>query len=203
MEKLKTTAQKLDTVFKVLQSVLFALAIAAGVCIALIAIGFALRLDPDTIATGYEMLDIGFLELSVTDACAPDKWLVLLEAAIMLALSAVCVLIGLKGVGHIRTILGAMTEGAPFSDAVCTALKKLSVTGVLLGLAGNALDLTQFLFLMFVYDLPKLLLSQNIQQATGNYVFDAGFLIWSGVLLLLSYVFRYGTQLQQLSDETL
>jgi hypothetical protein len=32
---------------------------------------------------------------------------------------------------------------------------------------------------------------------------DISFLICSGILLLLSYIFRYGSELQQLSDETL
>jgi len=32
---------------------------------------------------------------------------------------------------------------------------------------------------------------------------DLSFLIYWAILMLLSYVFRYGEQLQQLSDETL
>jgi len=38
---------------------------------------------------------------------------------------------------------------------------------------------------------------------TGMFKIDLSFLIYWAILMLLSYVFRYGEQLQQLSDETL
>ena len=42
-----------------------------------------------------------------------------------------------------------------------------------------------------------------IRSVTVNYTFDLGFVIVFFVLLLMSYIFSYGAQLQQLSDETL
>ena len=56
---------------------------------------------------------------------------------------------------------------------------------------------------IFVYDLPGLMISEKITHITGNFKVDLSFLIYWAILLLLSYVFRYGEGLQQLSDETL
>ena len=76
MKKLTATASKLHTVFSIAEKVLMALAIAAIVCAALIGVGFLLGLDPDTVATGYESIDIGYLELQIADRFGPDKWVV-------------------------------------------------------------------------------------------------------------------------------
>ena len=54
MEKLTKTASTLKNIFNIMEKVLLALAIAAAVCTGLIVLGWLLRLDPDTIATGYE-----------------------------------------------------------------------------------------------------------------------------------------------------
>ena len=56
---------------------------------------------------------------------------------------------------------------------------------------------------VFVYDLPGLLLSEKIIHEGGMVQVDLTFLIYWAILMLLSYVFRYGEGLQQLSDETL
>ena len=48
-----------------------------------------------------------------------------------------------------------------------------------------------------------LLLSEKITHVGGMFKIDLTFLIFWAILTLLSYVFRYGEDLQQLSDETL
>ena len=45
--------------------------------------------------------------------------------------------------------------------------------------------------------------SAFIRSITVNYTFDAGFLLIFAVLMLVSWIFEYGTELQKLSDETL
>lgn len=203
MEKLTKTASTLKNIFNIMEKVLFALAIAAAVCTGLILLGWLLRWDPDTIATGYESLDIGFLELQIADAFAPDKWIVLLEAAIMLALSCGCCLVGRQIVLSISAILDPISNGQPFSDAVSTNLKKLAILCIVLGIAFNLFGIAELIFITFVYDLPGLLISEKITHVGINYSIDISFLVVSGILLLLSYIFRYGAELQQLSDETL
>lgn len=203
MKKLTNTAKKLDTFFKIMQAVLSALAIAAAVCTGLILIGWLFDFDPNVLATGYETLDIGFLELEIAGAHAPSQWIVLLQAGIILALCSVCCVLGHCEIKCIRAILHPMTEGQPFSSAISVNLKKLAVLSIFTGIAINCVDLAEQIILAVAYDLPGLLISEKITHIGINYTFDLTFLVYSAVLLLLSYVFSYGTQLQELSDETL
>lgn len=203
MEKLTKTASTLNAIFNIMEKVLFALAIAAAVCTGLIVVGFFLGWNPDTIATGYESLDIGFLELHIADNFGPDKWLILLQAAIILAISCGCCLIGRQIVLCISGILSPISEGQPFHDTIGANLKKLAILTIVLGVAFNLFAIAELIFATFAYDLPGLLISKKITHVDINYTIDISFLIVSGILLLLSYIFRYGTELQKLSDETL
>ena len=203
MNNLSNTAKKLDKIFEIVHIVLGALAIACIVGVALIAVAYILKWDPSQIGTGYENFDIGFLELTVSEAYAPDKWLILLQAAITLAVSCRLLYDGRRGVGYIRQILQPMTEEKPFDSVVSTNLKKLARLSINLGILYNIIILSEQIIAVFVYGLPELLISEKITHVGGMFQIDLTFLIYWAILLLLSYVFRYGEQLQQLSDETL
>jgi len=203
MNNLSNTAKKLDKVLEIAHIVFGALAIACIVGVALIAAAYILRLDPSMIGTGYENFDVGFLELTVAESYAPDKWMILLQAAITLAVSCRLMYDARRGVGYIREILNPMKEEKPFDTIVSTNLKKLAKLSINLGILGNIIILSEQIMSVFVYDLPGLLISEKITQVGGMFNVDLTFLIYWAILLLLSYVFRYGEELQQLSDETL
>jgi len=203
MNNLSTTAKKLDKVFEIFGIVLFAVSIACIVFIVLIALAYVLKLDPEMIGTGYENFDVGFLELTVAKAYAPSKWLVLLQAAIMLIASFRLCYDGRKGVGYIREILQPMKEEKPFDGIVSTNLQKLARLSINLGILANVIILSEQIMAVFVYDLPGLLISEKITHVGGMFNVDLTFLIYWAILMLLSFVFRHGEQLQQLSDETL
>ena len=203
MNNLSNTAKKLDKVLEIVHIVFGALAIACIVGVALIAAAYILKWDPSMIGTGYENFDIGFLELTVADSYAPDKWLVLLQAAITLAVSCRLLYDGRRGVGYIREILHPMTEEKPFDTIVSTNLKKLARLSINLGILYNIILLSEQIITVFVYDLPGLLISEKIAHVGGMFQVDLTFVVYWAVLLLLSYIFRYGEELQQLSDETL
>ena len=203
MNNLSNTAKKLDKVLEIVHIVFGALAIACIVGVALIAAAYILKWDPSTIGTGYENFDIGFLELTVAEAYAPNKWLVLLQAAITLAVSCRLLYDSRRGVGYIREILHPMTEEKPFDTIVSTNLKKLARLSINLGILYNIILLSEQIITVFVYDLPGLLISEKIAHVGGMFQVDLTFVVYWAVLLLLSYIFRYGEELQQLSDETL
>ena len=203
MNNLSNTAKKLDKVLEIVHIVFGALAIACIVGVALIAAAYILKWDPSMIGTGYENFDIGFLELTVAESYAPDKWLVLLQAAITLAVSCRLLYDGRRGVGYIREILQPMTEEKPFDTIVSTNLKKLARLSINLGILYNIIILSEQIITVFVYDLPGLLISEKISHVGGMFQVDLTFVVYWAVLLLLSYIFRYGEELQQLSDETL
>ena len=203
MNNLSNTAKKLDKVFEIAHIVLGALVIGFLVCTALIAVAYVLKLDPSMIGTHYENFDIGFLELTVAEAYAPDKWLVLLHAAVILLVSSRLCYDGRRGVGYVREILQPMKEEKPFASIVSTNLKKLARLSINLGILGNIIILADQIISVFVYDLPALLISEKITHVTGMFKVDLTFIVYWAILMLLSYVFRYGESLQQLSDETL
>ena len=203
MNNLSNTAKKLDKVFEIAHIVLGALVIGFLVCTALIAVAYVLKLDPSTIGTHYENFDIGFLELTVAEAYAPDKWLVLLHAAVILLVSSRLCYDGRRGVGYVREILQPMKEEKPFASIVSTNLKKLARLSINLGILGNIIILADQIISVFVYDLPALLVSEKITHVGGMFEVDLSFVVYWAILMLLSYVFSYGEQLQQLDDETL
>ena len=203
MNNLSNTAKKLDKIFEIAYIVLGALAIGFLVCVALIAVAYIFKLDPSMIGTAYENFDIGFLELTVAEAYAPDKWLVLLQAAITLLVGCRLMYEGRRGVGYIREILLPMKEEKPFDSIVSTNLKKLAKLSITLGILYNIIILSEQAMTVFAYNLPALLVSEKIARVTGMFSVDLTFLVYWAILLLLSYVFRYGEELQQLSDETL
>ena len=203
MNNLTTTARKLDKVLEIAHIVLGALAIACIVGVALIAIAWLFKLDPGMIGTGYENFDIGFLELTVAESYAPNKWLILLQGAITLAVGCRLAYDARRGVGYIREILHPMKDEKPFDTVVSTNLKKLARLSINLGILYNIIILSEQIMTVFVFGLPELLISEKILHVGGMFQVDLTFLIYWAALLLLSYVFRYGESLQQLSDETL
>ena len=203
MNNLSNTAKKLDKVFEIAHIVLGALVIGFLVCTALIAVAYVLKLDPSMIGTHYENFDIGFLELTVAEAYAPNKWLVLLHAAVILLVSSRLCYDGRRGVGYVREILQPMKEEKPFASIVSTNLKKLARLSINLGILGNIIILADQIISVFVYDLPALLVSEKITHVGGMFEVDLSFVVYWAILMLLSYVFSYGEQLQQLDDETL
>lgn len=203
MNNLTNTAKKLDKVFEIAHIVFGALAIASIVGVALIVVAYVLKLDPEFIGTDYEQFDIGYLELEIAPAFAPDKWLVLAQAAFTLLVSCRLFYDGRRGLGYVREILKPMIDEKPFDSIVSTNLKKLAKLSIVIGILVNIIILSEQIMTVFVYDLPGLLISEKITHVTGMFKIDLTFLIYWAILMLLSYVFRYGESLQQLSDETL
>ena len=203
MNNLTNTAKKLDKIFEIASIVLGALAIASAVFIVLIGLGYVLKWDPEFIGTGYASFNVGFLELEAAPGYGPDPWLVLGHTAFTLAVAILLLLDGRRGIGYVRGILQPMTEDKPFDSSASINLKKLAKFSIRIGILWNIIKLSEMIVMVFVYDLPGLLLSEKISYVSGMCQVDLTFLVYWAILTLLSYVFQHGQQLQQLSDETL
>ena len=203
MNNLTNTAKKLDKIFEIAGIVLGALAVAAVVLIVLIGLAYVMDWDPEFIGTGYASFDVGFLELEAAPGYGPNPWLVLGHTAFTLAVSILLLLDGRRGIGYIRSILQPMVEEKPFDSSASINLKKLAKLSIRIGVLWNIIALSETIVMVFVYDLPSLLLSEKVSHIGGTFQVDLSFLIYWAILTLLSYVFQYGQQLQQLSDETL
>lgn len=203
MNNLTNTAKKLDKFFEIARIVLGALAVAAVVFIVLIGLAYVMDWDPEFIGTGYASFDVGFLELEAAPGYGPDPWLVLGHAAFTLAVGILLLLDGRRGIGYIRNILQPMTEEKPFDSSASINLKMLAKLSIRVGILWNIIVLSETIIMVFVYDLPSLLISEKISHISGTFQVDLSFLIYWAIFTLLSYVFQHGQQLQQLSDETL
>lgn len=203
MEKLVKTAKNLDTVFKILSVAVKIGTVCVVVGLGILAAGFAFDLPPEFIGMNWEVADLGFLTITVSGDSVPGLKPILGQAAAELALSLACLVIVQRMIKCVRSILRPMTQGAPFESSVSTNLKRLAGYILFLGIGLNCRETISRLLLVKAFDLTRLLASDHITQLTFHYQFNIGFVIVSAAFLLLSYIFRYGEELQQLSDETL
>jgi uncharacterized membrane protein len=203
MKKLFTTAKTLDKILNIVYAVFGAFAIAAIVVVAMAGISYALNWETESLLTSFASFDIGFLEIEVAPDFIPDAGIVLMQAIVILIGACVTVVLARKGIVYIRQILKPMAEEKPFDSIVSTNLRKLAKLNIFIGILANVVLLAEQFILVFAYDLHGLILSDKIPVVNFNFDFDLNFLISWGILMLLSYVFQYGEQLQQLSDETL
>ena len=207
MDKLTSTARKIDIVFKIAEIMLKIAFVACLVCIGIVVVGKVFDLPDEMIGTVDQLLEFGPLTLTVADAYTPDFDSMLIQAAAMLALGAGCSFLGILCVKAIRAILAPMKDGKPFASETSKNLRKLGWLGLviclILGAAVQVMEAISLLTLFIVQKMDTLLISDKISHVNVNISFDPSFLIIPAVFFLLAYVFKYGEQLQTLSDETL
>ena len=197
--KLSKGAAIIDRILKILQG--FAL---AGVIVAAIFIPLTLILGQKIVA------DASSLELGVvTLRLAGDASAYLDEGN--LKVSIVCVLICMILISAaawycirvLREILVPMKAGQPFARGISAKIRKLAWT-VLIG--GGVAEMGGVLAEVFetrAYHLERLLDMDRIATVAYNFDVDLWFLGAALVLFFLSFIFRYGEELQREADETL
>ena len=203
MDKLTSTARKIDIVFKIADIMLKIAFVACLVCIGIVVVGKVFDLPDEMIGNVDQLLEFGPLTLTVADAYTPDFDSMLIQAAAMLALGAGCSFIGILCVKAIRAILAPMKDGKPFASETSKNLRKLGWLSLILGAAVQVMEGISLFTLFIVQKIDTLLISDKISHVNVNISFDPSFLIIPAVFFLLADVFKYGEQLQTLSDETL
>ena len=122
---------------------------------------------------------------------------ILLMAGALFGLSMALVILHL-----LKKIIKPMTEGKPFAASAAPCIRKIAwiyLAGDLVFQAVlHAISYSAF----YQLKLHELLAGDIIPQVRYQADFSLNSLFIFGILLLLSLVFRYGQQLQQLSDET-
>jgi hypothetical protein len=190
--KMVKTAKVIDKVLRILRGISLAGCIVCVVFMVLVPI-----LRESIVMVGY--INLGNISLAIADSSIIN-WDTLI---LSLELELVAGLIGCAFVWYALTLLlrviAPMKEGRPFEAGISNQIRKLA----LITLVGGAITETVTVFAsrtaMNAYDFAALLNSEYSYNGT----FDLSFLVGAVVLLLLSYVFRYGEELQRESDETL
>lgn len=102
-----------------------------------------------------------------------------------------------------RKILLPMKEGLPFDESVYKNFRKL---GVFTLIGGGMISSGRVLIDTMsyrAYEVQNLFISDKIIECRLEPRIDLGFILIAFVFFLMSYIFRYGAELQKQSDETL
>ena len=105
------------------------------------------------------------------------------------------------GLQLLRKVLRPMAEHRPFSGTGKT-LQKLGFVSLAIALVENGTDYWLHSIMEHGYHLADLFRGSLITDVDFLFQVDYTFLLAASVFFLLSWVFQYGEELQQLSDET-
>ena len=202
MDKLIKTATILDNIFKILGIMLMIAVVTCLVCAGIVLVGNLFDLPVEMIGEADEVLDIGTLRLHVAAGHMPDPSGVLNWAALMCALGAAMCFVTNLCVKTIRSILAPMKEGKPFASEISKNLRKLGWLSLIASVAVQALSAVGFLTMAAMHRIDQLLISEKVTKVEVVPSFELSVFIIPAAFFLLAYVFRYGEELQTLSDET-
>ncbi|MBP3428714.1 MAG: DUF2975 domain-containing protein [Clostridia bacterium] len=202
MKSLTVIAARLDTFFKVMQKI--AQIGLTVLLVAMLVLTIVNAVDPDAvIGTDLNSMDVGPLTFTLAPEYAPENENILGFAWVMTVIALVCGGTMVYGMGIIRRILQPMKEGRPFAENTAAQMKKLAFCALALGIAQNIGVMVEAAAALKTFGVDQIMEMGVIRSVTVNYTMELGFVVVFFVLLLTSYLFAYGAQLQQLSDETL
>lgn len=199
-QKMVRTAKSLDKVFKILQWVVVLCATAAVLVLGIITVVNAV--NPDYIAGADSLVvSVGSLTFKLAEGVTINT--ILEYVWIMVAGAIVYIVVMFYVLGVFRKILKPMTVGNPFDPLVSRNIRKLAFAGLAIGVISNVTSYIGDLVAVRIFDLSSLLQNSPLQNISVEFHLDVTFIVLFFVLLLVSYIFQYGEELQKLSDETL
>ena len=197
--KMMKTSGVIDKLFNLVQIIM-----AIGGAVVIIAIIVMLVFGDRILQAADVSLSLGELSLSLKDLSQVVD-ISALKISMIFDLAAVVVLLafGWYVIRLFRRLLGPMKEGRPFDNGASNVIRRLA-WAVLIGGAVNELIgmIAVFVETKAIY-FTVLFHTEAVTGHTIDHVIDVGFVLTALVLFLLSYIFRYGEELQKESDETL
>ena len=198
MEKMINSAKFFHTLVKVLHGISNAAAWVCGVVAVLVWF-----LPKSAFLGGEETLSFGPLTITrVTDGVLAPEW-VRLEIFEIMLLACVALVFACFVLRVVRRILEPMSLGQPFKENVADDIKKLAWTCLIGGAVVELAKAVGFLLIWGQRDPMDYFNPALVADVRLDYTISTWFVWVFALLMLMSHVFRYGQQLQQLSDETL
>lgn len=199
MNKLVKISRVIDTIVKIVRGVSIGAAIA---CLILFVIALVLPASEygKLVSTADMTIGLGPVRLQLTRPLEAGTNLrpfisaMLATGVPVLALAAWCMHL-------LHKVLLPMSQGRPFDGTVSRTLRKLGWATLITTLAAEAMETVLVTLEVGLYDLNELFAPGLVSGYTVG--FNTGDLAAPVLILLLSYVFRYGEELQRQSDETL
>jgi len=200
MEKLMKTSKVVDTILKVVYKILqvggIIISVAVGICLVAAALGKL----PQPEFTG---VSFGDVSLEFAEAIKTDSTFLFVEMGTTMIMALIAIAITCYLIKVLRRVLVPMMEGQPFDGTVSTNIKKLGITIIAGGLIIDIIEVIGSNMAFYMYDAAELFLSDNISKVTINSDIGMGNVLAGILVIMLSYVFRYGEELQKQADETL
>ena len=203
MDKLISTARKLDVFFKILHVMFRVAAIVCLVGMVIFAVALIPGLPEEAQTITETSLALGAVTLHLTQDCLPDFHDYMLHNGMMVLIALAGTVVGCIYAKTIRAILAPMKEGKPFHNEISKNLRKLGWLSLILAAGVQVMEAIELFTVAGMYHLDTLLISEKVTHVDVTPSFDLSVLIIPAVFFLLAYVFKYGEQLQTLSDETL
>ncbi|MBR0161204.1 MAG: DUF2975 domain-containing protein [Oscillospiraceae bacterium] len=198
-EKFIKTSNVIDRILKILQGFLAACVIVSAVFIPLIAIfGEKMVVDEPHLTVGEVTLRLSgdmrqYLNLS---GFRTSMIIALLSGIVALAVTWLCL-------RKVREILSPMKEGRPFEKGTGNRIRELALLVLIGGGIAEVGSAVGRVFGIRAYNIPALINHPSIEGISFNITIRLWFVVVAVVLFFLSFVFRYGEELQRESDETL
>ena len=200
MKKLTETANILDKVCAVL---FWLLAIMGGIGVILMTVVGILtgRGLPEGTAGGSGSVTLGMLELEVT-----DEFISRMSGSgffVGVGVLAAAAVVTCWTIKLFRDILDPMRNGQPFTEKTASALHSLGWLTLIGGAVIEILKAVTMFLILSNMDIMQLFNTEAVKHCTVQLDVNLYFVVEAIVFFLLSYVFRYGCELQQQADETL
>ncbi len=197
MEKMMKTANILDVIAKVLfiiSIVALCILLAANIAVAFVSEDMiengAVKY---TLSSGHSLIIADGFDPALSKA---EITSFLLSASVAAAVELIMLAVGTK---VFRKILVSMKQGKPFESGTSDKIKKFGHFVLIFSIVGN--------FISFMINLVTVHLLNTAEMFENSADFVVGIsldgVIAAIIVYLISYIFRYGEELQKQADETL
>ena len=154
-------------------------------------------------AAGSLTLDLEYVKLYLADEYQVVTGTVQSYAVLALLAGSVLSAAVCYAIRQLRLLLAPMKNGRPFESAVPGCLKKIAWTILGGGTIVQGITIAEQILLAKAYPLDEIFSSSAIRSIEYSYTADFGYVFVFCIIMFLSYIFSYGQELQQESDETL
>ena len=190
-----------------LKKMCFVLEIVRGACLISVALLIGLSLffafNKDVYNTLFGSIRIDYLQLIFNDDLALNKDKMSMWLPLILIITAIFVFIIYKTVQTIESICTITMNHTPFDVRVSNHIKSLAKYILAGGIVFNILEVCRVMQFKQTINFDLLFNTKYVTQINFDIRLHLSFLVFATLIYLLSYIFRYGQELQQLSDETL
>lgn len=190
-----------------LKKICFILKVVRWVCLIFVVLLIGLSLfyafNKDVYNMLFGSIRIDYLQLIFNDDLALHKDKMSIWLPLIFLITAIFVFIISKAVQTIESICTITMDHTPFDVSVSNHLKNLAKYILAGGIVFNILEVCRVMQFKQTINFNLLFNTKYVTQINFDIRLHLSFLIFAALIYLLSYIFRYGQELQQLSDETL